>query len=155
MLKEIQKIQRTTKMNKKKLYEAVLIAQPNWSKEESKQFFHKLREVIHQFHGKIHHIDSWGTRQLANSAQKKWSQGLYFHFSFQADPGVVTEMSRHIRMNHHLLYHHFEKLSNKLSLEDHLKAFRLVVEDSIKLEKERLARIQKRKAFMPKTGARV
>lgn len=142
-------------MSKKIPYEAVLVAQPDWKKEDGKQFFQKLRGIVRQFQGEIHHIDSWGTRQLANSNRKRCSQGLYFHFSFQGQAGVVTELSRHIRMNNSIVYHHFERLSDKRSLEEHLKAFRLIVEDSIKMEKERLARLQqKRKNFMSRGGAR-
>ena len=142
-------------MSNKISYESVLVAQPDWNKKEGKQFFQKLRGIIRQFQGEIHHIDSWGTRQLANSNEKKCSQGLYFHFSFQGQAGVVAELSRHIRMNNSIVYHHFEKLSDKRSLEEHLKEFRYVVEDSIKTEKERLVRLQqKRKNFMSRSGAR-
>ncbi len=136
-------------VDKKNLsYESVLAVQPDWVLEEQKSFFSKLREVIKQFKGSLHHIDSWGIRRFANRNKKNWKQGLYFHFSFQGQAGVVTELSRHIRMNDHVVYHHFEKLPAKQSLADKLKSFREIIEDSINMEKERQERIQKRKATM-------
>ncbi len=136
-------------MNKEKIsYESVLVSKPDWDLAGQKKFFQKIQEVIKQFQGEIHHIDSWGTRRLANQNKKRWPQGLYFHFSFNAQAGIVAELARQIRMNDHFVYHHFEKLSSKQSLSEHLKAFRSTIEESIDMEKERQVRIQKRKNFL-------
>lgn len=128
-------------------YESILVLNPSLSKEAQKVFFKTTKEVIIQFKGVINHIDSWGVRRLANKNKKKWSKGLYFHFSFNGNPGVVEEIIRKVTMNENLLYYHFEKLSSKKSPEKHLEDFRTLVEESIQKETERLARIQKRKAF--------
>ena len=132
-------------------YESVLVLAPDVKLADQKKFFQKLKSVIQtEFKGSICHIDTWGIRRLANKNKKKCRQGLYFHFSFKAVGGVVAELSRLIRMDNRVIYHHFEKLSPKKSLEEHLATFRQVVDESIKREKERLVRLQqKRKNFAP------
>ncbi len=134
-------------------YESVLVMDPALSPTDQKLFFQKAREVIKQFKGHIHHIDTWGIRKLANRNKKRWSQGLYFHFSFKGEVGVIEELIRIIKMDEKILYCHFEKLSSKKSPEEHLSSFRALMEEVVKKENDRLARIQKRKSFlMKRTG---
>lgn len=131
-------------------YESVLVMGPALAQEAQKLFFQKVKETIKQFKGDIYHIDSWGIRRLANKNKSRWSQGLYFHFSFSGEVGVIEELIRRIRMDEKVLYYHFEKLSSKKSVEEHLADFRDLVEAAVKREKERLVRIQKRKTFVAK-----
>ena len=128
-------------------YESVLVLEPALEKASQKKFFQTIKEVLKQFKGDIYHIDNWGVRKLTNKNQKKWSQGLYCHFSFNGEVGVVEELIRRIRMDEKVLYYHFEKLSSKKSAKEHLKDFRDILEETARRERERLARIQKRKAF--------
>ncbi len=131
-------------------YESVLVMGPTLAPESQKLFFQKMRETIKQFNGDLYHIDSWGVRKLANKNKYRWSQGLYFHFSFGGQTGVVEELIRRIRMDEKVLYYHFEKLSSKKSAAEHLEDFRGLIEAAVKREKERQARIQKRKTFFAK-----
>ena len=131
-------------------YESILVMEPSLSKEAQKLFFQKVKEIIKQFKGHIHHIDTWGVRKLANENKKNWSQGLYFHFSFAGEAGVIEELVRIIRMDEKILYYHFEKLSSQKSPQEHLEGFRFLVEEAVKKEKERQVRIQKRKSFLSK-----
>ena len=133
-------------------YESVLVIDPALDEKAQKGFFQKLRDVIKSFKGQIHHIDSWGRRKLANKNSKRWTQGLYFHFSFSGAGGVVEELSRRIRMDEKALYYHFEKL--KKSPEEHLVDFRYLVEEAVKKEQDRYARLQKRRSLSSprKTG---
>ena len=135
-------------------YESVLVMEPTLGEESQKIFFQTVQDILKQFKGNIYHIDSWGVRRLANKNWKKWSKGLYFHFSFKGDTGVVEELVRKIKMDEKILYYHFEKLSPEKSAEEHLADFRELLEENAKREKERLAKIQKRKAFFAtkKTG---
>ena len=129
-------------------YESVLVISPTLEKEGQKLFFQKVQETIKAFKGEFYHIDTWGVRKLANKNKKNWSQGLYFHFSFKGENGVIEELTRRIRMDEKVLYYHFEKL--KKSPKEHLNDFRYIVEEAVRKEKERLARLQKRKAFLSK-----
>ena len=132
-------------------YEAVLVVDPSLSPPDQKLFFQEIKKIIEQFQGVIHHIDTWGARKLANQNKKRLNQGHYFHFSFQANSGVITELLRRIRINDSVIYHHFEKLSSKKSLEEHLQNFREIIEESIKKEKDRFVQLQqKRKHFAAK-----
>ncbi len=131
-------------------YESVLVMEPALSAESQKLFFKKIKETAGKFKGDIHHIDSWGVRKLANKNKKKRVRGLYFHFSFKGALGVIEELVRVIRMDERVLYYHFEKLSSKKSLSEHLQDFRFLMEEALKKEKERQARLQKRKTFLAK-----
>ncbi len=126
-------------------YEAVLVMDPALDEKAQKSFFQKVRKVIKSFKGQIHHIDSWGRRKLANKNRKKWSQGLYFHWTFSGAKGVIEELTRQIRMDEKILYHHFEKF--KKSPEEHLADFRYLVEEAIRKEQERQERLQKRRSL--------
>ena len=129
-------------------YESVLVMEPALTEENQKLFFQKIREIVKEFEGEFHHIDTWGLRKLANKNKKRWSQGLYFHFSFKGQRGVVEELTRRIRMDEKVLYYHFEKL--KKSPTEHLNDFRYIVEETVRKEKERTIRLQKRKGFLSK-----
>ena len=130
-------------------YESVLVMAPDMSKEQQKTLFQRVKQIISQFKGDIYHIDSWGLRKLANRNKKSHAQGLYFHFSFTGQPGVTAELTRIIKMQEQSIYHHFEKLPDKLSLKEHLERWRQTVENSIKKEKERQARLLQRKKLNP------
>ena len=134
-------------------YESVLVMEPALAQEAQKLFFQKVKETVKQFKGDIYHIDSWGIRKLANKNKKRWSQGLYFHFSFKGEGGVIEELIRRIKMDEKVLYYHFEKLSSKKSVEEHLADFRSLVEAAVQRETERLARIQKRKTSFVKKAS--
>ena len=131
-------------------YESVLVMEPALSPDSQKLFFKKIKSIVAKFKGHVHHIDSWGARKLANQNKKKQNRGLYFHFSFEGALGVIEELIRVIRMDEKVLYYHFEKLSSKKSLSEHLQDFRLLMEEALKKEKERQARLQKRKTFLTK-----
>ena len=135
----------------KESYESILVLDPELALSTQKKLFQKIREIIQGFSGKIHHIDTWGVRRLAGRNKKKLKQGLYFHFLFDGKKGLISELVRQIRIQESLIYHHFEKLNPRISPKDHLQAFRDLIEDSIKKEKERQAQIQQRKkAFLSK-----
>ena len=129
-------------------YESVLVLNPEISPSEQKAFFQKIKEVVKQFKGDLHHVDSWGVRRLANKNKHRQKTGLYFHLSFKADKGSVAELVRSLRMDEKTIYYHFEKLNQ--SLEDNLSDFHDLLEESAQKEKERQARIQKRKSFFSK-----
>ena len=132
-------------------YESVLVMEPSLAVEGQKLFFQKLKKIIGgPFKGRIHHIDTWGARRLANKNKKNLARGIYFHFSFEGGKGVVEELVRVIRMDEKVLYCHFEKLSPKKSAGEHLQDFRDLMEEAVKREKERQIRLQKRKSFMAK-----
>ena len=142
--------------NKTANYEAIIVMEPSVNIENQKAFFKKLRDVIKEFKGQIFHINTWGLRKLANKNSHKSTQGLYFHFSFEASVGGIEECIRQIKMDENIIYFHFEKLSSKKSPQEHLSHFQELVEEEVKKEKDRQARLQKRKAFFasksPRTG---
>ena len=126
-------------------YESVLVMDPSLAPEGQRTFFQEIKKIIEQFQGFIHHIDTWGLRKMANKNQKKASQGRYFHFLFKANSEVIAELLRRIRIHDSVIYHHFEKLSSKKTMDEHLQIFRQAVEESVKKEKDRFAQLQQRR----------
>ena len=52
-------------------YESVLVIDPSLSSQDQQVLFQEIKKIIKQFQGLIHHIDTWGTRKLANRNKKK------------------------------------------------------------------------------------
>ncbi len=130
-------------------YEVMLALSPSVDESQQKKFFEQIQKVIKEFEGSIHHVDFLGARPLANVKKKKLSRrACYFHFSYQANPGVVHEVNRAFRMKDFVLYSHHEKLDSRISLDQHRSLFERVLKDSLEREEARQARIQiKRKKF--------
>ena len=126
-------------------YESIIVIDPSLSLSDQKLFFQEIKKIIEQFQGVIHHIDTWGVRKLANQNKKKLNQGRYFHFSFQSHCGAIAELLRRIQIHDSVIYHHFEKLSSKKTLEEHLQNFRQIIEESIKTD---LLSLNKRESIL-------
>ena len=126
-------------------YESVLVMAPKMEEGAQKELFSKIKKIVSDFKGKMHHTDTWGLRKLANPNKKGHAQGFYFHFTFTGGPGVVSELIRVLKMREDSIYHHFEKLKSSKPLKQHLNSFYEEVENSIKKEKERQARLLQRK----------
>ena len=130
-------------------YEVMLALSPSVEESQQKEFFSQIQKVVKEFEGSIHHVDLLGARSLANTRKKKpFRRACYFHFSYQAKPGVIREVNRIFRMKDFVLYSHHEKLDSRTSLDQHYSSFEKILKDSLEREEARQARIQiKRKKF--------
>lgn len=125
-------------------YEEVLVLHPNSSLEDQKEIFCLSEKVIESFKGSIHSLDTFGSRPIANTADKKLSMGLYFCMIFSASSQAVTELRRKLRINNKVIYFHHERLKKGQTFEERRKQFLNVLENSSNQEKERQAKLQKR-----------
>src|SRR5262252_4166019 len=96
-------------------YEAVIIMHPDASEEEQKTILRKNRDIIQQFKGEMHHLDTWGKRRLANPVNK-FTRGTYFHMTFEAQGDAISELERTMRINERILRFQHTRLDDRVSL---------------------------------------
>ena len=130
--------------NRMGIYEEVLVLHPDSTVEEHREVYRDSSGVIESFKGRIHTLDTFGSRPLANRGEKKLSRGWFFYMIFSAAPEAIAELRRKLRINDRVVYFHHERLGKKQSPELCRERFLKVLESSSQREKERLLKIQKR-----------
>lgn len=125
-------------------YEEVLVLHPDSSLEDQKEIYRASAKIIESFKGNIHNLDTFGSRPIANTSEKKLSRGLYFCMIFSASPQAVAELRRKLRINSKVTYFHHERLKKRQTFEERRQQFLDVLENSVNREKERQAKQQKR-----------
>lgn len=124
-------------------YEAVILMDPNASEEEQKSLFQRNTKIIEGFNGKVNHIDTWGSRKLANPINKL-SRGLYFHCTFTAGPDAIAELERTMRINEKVLRFMHTRLPDGVSLTEFVDKFKAaLVERKEREAKKALAKPRK------------
>lgn len=134
-------------MNKKddlRFYEQVLVLHPESSEQEQKEVCRLTASIVEKQKGEIFRTDTWGSRPIANPKAKKATRGWYFYTLFSAPGDAISEIRRQLSINNKVLYFHQEKLSKKITPENHIQKFLQNLEQTAQREKERIARNQKR-----------
>ena len=85
-------------MNK---YESVIIINPNVDEAGLKALEEKFTGLINE-NGKVETVDSMGKRKLAYEI-KKFKEGTYLVFNFEAKPEFITELERVYRITDDIL----------------------------------------------------
>lgn len=80
-------------MNK---YESVIIINPNVDEEGIKALISKFTDLINT-DGKVEKVDELGKRKLAYEV-KKFTEGFYAVFYFDAEPSLIAELERNFRI---------------------------------------------------------
>jgi small subunit ribosomal protein S6 len=78
-------------------YETIYILRPNTPNEGVAEVNTRVRGIIESMGGKILKIDNWGKRRLAYEVAKE-RKGIYLYWQYLAQPGVVEETERNLRM---------------------------------------------------------
>ncbi|HEY1554535.1 MAG TPA: 30S ribosomal protein S6 [Kofleriaceae bacterium] len=78
-------------------YETIYILRPNTSNEGVAEVNTRIKGVIEGMGGKIIKVDNWGKRRLAYEVAKE-RKGIYLYWQYLAQPGVVEECERNLRM---------------------------------------------------------
>lgn len=134
-----------SKIEQKRHYEVVVIMHPDANLEEQKELFRKNKGIIEQFGGSIFSLDTWGKRNLANPIGKT-RKAIYFHSSFESNPGAIAELERTMRINDKVLRYMHTKLDERVPLSKYMETFKKAIVESANKEKEREAKIQAKKA---------
>ena len=85
-------------MNK---YESVVIINPTVEEENMKALISKFTEIINK-DGKVEKVDELGKRKLAYDV-KKFDEGFYAVFYFEANPDLITELERNYRITDEII----------------------------------------------------
>ena len=78
-------------------YETIYILRPNTPNEGVAEVNTRIKGVIEGMGGKIIKVDNWGKRRLAYEVAKE-RKGIYLYWLYLAQPGVVEECERNLRM---------------------------------------------------------
>jgi len=78
-------------------YETIYILRPNTPNEGVAEVNTKIKGVIEAMGGKIIKVDNWGKRRLAYEVAKE-RKGIYLYWLYLAQPGIVEEAERNLRM---------------------------------------------------------
>ena len=81
-------------MNK---YESVVIINPTVEEESMKALISKFTDIINT-DGKVEKVDELGKRKLAYDV-KKFDEGFYAVFNFEAKPELIAELERNYRID--------------------------------------------------------
>ncbi len=85
-------------MNK---YESVVIINPTVEEEGIKALISKFTDLINT-DGKVEKVDELGKRKLAYEV-KKFAEGYYAVFYFEANPDLITELERNYRITDEII----------------------------------------------------
>jgi small subunit ribosomal protein S6 len=83
--------------NTSREYETIYILRPNTPNEGVAEVNTRIKGVIEGMGGKILKVDNWGKRRLAYEVAKE-RKGIYLYWLYLAQPGVVEECERNLRM---------------------------------------------------------
>ena len=78
-------------------YETIYILRPNTPNEGVAEVNNRIKGVIEGMGGKVIKVDNWGKRRLAYEVAKE-RKGIYLYWQYLAQPGVVEETERNLRM---------------------------------------------------------
>ena len=78
-------------------YETIYILRPNTPNEGVAEVNTRIKGMIEGMGGKIIKVDNWGKRRLAYEVAKE-RKGIYLYWLYLAQPGVVEETERNLRM---------------------------------------------------------
>lgn len=83
--------------NTSREYETIYILRPNTPNEGVAEVNTRIKNIIESMGGKILKVDNWGKRRLAYEVAKE-RKGIYLYWQYLAQPGVVEETERNLRM---------------------------------------------------------
>jgi small subunit ribosomal protein S6 len=85
-----------------RIYETMLVLDPEMSKEQIDGFVGKLKQFLGDRGAKVLKVAEWGLNTLASEIKKK-KKGYYLLLYFNGDAAVVAEMERSLRLMEEVL----------------------------------------------------
>lgn len=94
-------------MNKNKnqrLYETMVIWDPNLGNTELDSEISRLKEIIEKGGGTCLDIDNWGKRRLAFEIKKR-NEGFYVVVTFNGNPNILKDVFEHFKFDDNVVRH--------------------------------------------------
>ena len=85
-----------------RIYETMLVLDPEMSKEQVDGFTEKLKQFLGDRGAEVLRVDEWGVKTLAYEIKKK-DKGYYLLFYLKGDEVLVAEMERNLRLMEEVL----------------------------------------------------
>ena len=89
-------------MNSLRPYEILVIVDPRPTDEEVTALLTQLGEQVKGLGADVGNVDNWGKRRLAYEIRKQ-REGTYAVFTVSAEPAMVKEFERQLRLNENVL----------------------------------------------------
>jgi small subunit ribosomal protein S6 len=106
-----------------RIYEELFIVDPNASDEDIDAVSTQVQGVINDGGGTIDKVDKWGKRKLAYRVKKR-EEGFYILVQFTANPEMVKEIERRLRVHDLVLKYLTVRIDEKLQWLDKRKKAR-------------------------------
>jgi small subunit ribosomal protein S6 len=81
-----------------RMYETIIIVQPDLGDEELKALSTKIQEIIGTMKGEFQRLEDWGVRKLAYPINKV-TRGRYYYLRFDGDAPLIAELERRLRLD--------------------------------------------------------
>jgi len=92
-------------------YETIFIVHPNLNEEECKEVVRKFGGLLQRYKGVPIKVEEWGNQRLAYQV-KKSDRGHFVLMGFCADPGLVPEFERDLKLDDRVLKFQTVKVSD-------------------------------------------
>ncbi|MCA1221533.1 MULTISPECIES: 30S ribosomal protein S6 [unclassified Streptomyces] len=83
-------------------YEVMVILDPDLEERAVSPLIETFLSVVREANGKVEKVDTWGRRRLSYEINKK-PEGIYSVIDLQAEPAVVKELDRQMKLNESVL----------------------------------------------------
>jgi len=85
-----------------RIYETMLVLDPEMSKEQVDGFVAKLKQFLGERGSEVLRVEEWGTQSLAYEIKKK-NKGYYLIFYLKGDETLIADMERNLRLMEEVL----------------------------------------------------
>jgi small subunit ribosomal protein S6 len=85
-----------------RIYETMLVLDPEMSKEQVDGFTEKLKQFLGDRGAEVLRVQEWGVKTLAYEIKKK-NKGYYLIFYLKGDEALVADMERNLRLMEEVL----------------------------------------------------
>jgi small subunit ribosomal protein S6 len=99
------------KEKKMRHYETIFIVHPNLNDEECKEVVKKFGGLLERYKGVLVKVEEWGNQRLAYRV-KKSDRGHFILMSYCAEPGLIPELERDMKLDDRVLKYQSVKISD-------------------------------------------
>jgi small subunit ribosomal protein S6 len=85
-----------------RIYETMLVLDPEMSKEQVDGFTEKLKQFLGDRGAEVLRVEEWGSKTLAYEIKKK-NKGYYLIFYLKGEEALVADMERNLRLMEEVL----------------------------------------------------